>query len=194
MSEVLERETFETSRELEYFSEKELTAQIGYEPEYWPVAILRELVDNALDAAESVDVLPKIKITTDNDCISVSDNGPGIPSQTIERSLDYLVRVSNKAHYISPTRGVMGNALKVIWAAPFVATGGGSVEVVARGRRHRVEIALDRIAQRPEIKHTCEPAVVRNGTSVRISWSDSTHVYSESQSAVFTMRCPRRRS
>ena len=179
MSEVLEREIFETSRELEYFSEKELTAQIGYEPECWPVAILRELVDNALDAAESVGVLPKIKITTDNDCISVSDNGPGIPSRTIERSLDYLVRVSNKAHYISPTRGVMGNALKVIWTAPFVATGGGSVEVVAQGRRHRVEIALDRIAQRPEIKHTCEPAVVRNGTSVRISWSNSTRLLRE---------------
>ena len=88
MSAKLERATFETSRELEYFSEKELRAQIGHDPEFWPVAILRELIDNALDAAELAGVLPEIDITTADDCISVTDNGLGISASTIERSLD----------------------------------------------------------------------------------------------------------
>ena len=39
---------------------------------------------------------------------------------TLERSLDYLVRVSDKAHYVSPSRGQLGNALKCVWAAPYV--------------------------------------------------------------------------
>ena len=176
MSAVLQRSTFETSRILEYFTEKELQAQIGLDPEYWPAAILRELIDNALDACEGADVLPEITITTDGDSISVTDNGPGMPTETLTRSLDYLVRVSDKAHYVSPTRGAMGNALKVIWAAPFVATGGGHVEVIVRGERHRVQILLDRIAQKPVIDHTVGPAVVKSGTSVKIRWTDSTRL------------------
>src|SRR5690606_8006700 len=133
MTAVLQRETFETSRALEYFSEKELRAQIGFDVDYWPVAILRELIDNALDAAEAAGVPPEIGVSTADDTITVTDNGPGIPAETIARSLDYMVRVSNKAYYVSPTRGAMGNALKVIWAAPFVATGQGTVEIEAGG-------------------------------------------------------------
>lgn len=197
MSAVLTRETFETSRLLEYFTEKELRAQIGLDPEHWPLAILRELVDNALDAAEAAGVAPSIEICTDDDCIVVTDNGPGIPPETIERSLDYLVRVSNKAHYISPTRGAMGNALKTVWAAPFVATSSGEIEIESLGVRHRISVTLDRIAQRPDIRHKavridgpstgdsarCKDAEsvdsyraggsVRIGTSVRIAWADS---------------------
>ena len=174
MSAKLERATFETSRELEYFSEKELCAQIGHDTEFWPVAILRELIDNALDAAELAGVLPVIEITTTDDSITVADNGPGIPETTIKRSLDYMVRVSNKAYYVSPTRGQMGNALKVIYATPFVATGGGTVEISAHGTRHRIEVTLDRIAQRPRITHETESTDVKTGTVVKIAWSDLT--------------------
>ena len=71
----LDRETFEMGRELEYFSEKELRAQIGYTADFWPVAVLRELIDNALDAAEIAGVQPIVEITTLDDCITVSDNG-----------------------------------------------------------------------------------------------------------------------
>src|SRR5580704_17200455 len=68
---VLERSTFETSRALEYFTDKELQAQIGHGVEYWPVAILREFIDNALDACEADDVLPEIEISTSADCLVV---------------------------------------------------------------------------------------------------------------------------
>jgi len=36
---TLQRETFELSRALEFFSEKELTAQIGFSRPDWPVAL-----------------------------------------------------------------------------------------------------------------------------------------------------------
>ena len=40
------------------FSESELNMQIGRGREEWPIAILKELVDNALDASESAGVSP----------------------------------------------------------------------------------------------------------------------------------------
>jgi DNA topoisomerase VI subunit B len=136
MSAVLQRETFVTSRELEYFSTKELRAQIGYSRKHWPVAILRELIDNALDAIEVSGGLPEIDITIANDRITIENNGPGIPATTLAKSLDYLVRVSDKAYYTSSTRGQMGNALKTVWAAPFVATGRSVAEVHSHGQIH----------------------------------------------------------
>ena len=52
----LERTTFETNRELEFFSEKELSMQIGHGRDLWPVALTKELIDNALDACETAGI------------------------------------------------------------------------------------------------------------------------------------------
>ena len=142
---ILTREVFETSRELEYFSEKELRAQIGHDPSFWPIAILRELIDNSLDACEKTSISPTIEIDIKDDFITVSDNGTGIPIEIINKSLNYLSRVSDKAYYISPTRGQMGNALKVIYAAPFVTSGNGYVEIGSHGELHHISITVDRI-------------------------------------------------
>src|SRR6266540_1728307 len=169
---TLDRRTFEINRLLEFFSEKELQMQIGHEGPLWPIALVKELVDNALDACETAGIPPEIVVTVEPDAVSVQDNGPGLPTATLERSLDYLVRVSDKAFYVSPTRGQLGNALKCIWAAPFVADGEhGRVEVLTRGQRHTIDVSLDRIRQQPELRHTtkAEP-IVRNGTLVRMCW------------------------
>ena len=148
MPATLERITFETSRELEFFTEKELQMQIGHDRDYWPVAILRELIDNALDACEMTDVPPVIEVGIEQDAFTVQDNGPGLPAETLVGSLDYFKRVSDKAFYVSPTRGQMGNALKVIYAAPFVASDeSGRVEIWTGGEHHTIEISLDRLAQ-----------------------------------------------
>jgi len=170
----LERTTFEVSRELEFFSEKELQMQIGQSKQWWPVAILKELIDNALDACETANIAPEIEVTIDEDGFSVRDNGPGLPSETLARSLDYLKRVSDKTFYVSPTRGQLGNALKTVWAAPFVASGEhGLVEVCSQGLHHIVEVSIDRIAQRPVIEHSNEEnGVVKNGTLVYVHWKN----------------------
>jgi hypothetical protein len=52
-----------------------------------------------------------------------------------------------------------------------VAHGEGLIELIAAGLHHRVEVSLDRIAQKPRINHTTEPSSVKNGTSVKIHWS-----------------------
>jgi DNA topoisomerase VI subunit B len=95
---TLTRTTFETSRLLEFFSEKELQMQIGHHQRLWPLALVKELIDNSLDACESADIAPELTITVEPDSVSVEDNGPGLPASTIERSLDYLTRTSDKAY------------------------------------------------------------------------------------------------
>jgi DNA topoisomerase VI subunit B len=55
----LNRTHFEISRELEFFSKKELQMQIGHREELWLLALLKELIDNALDACETASVPPE---------------------------------------------------------------------------------------------------------------------------------------
>jgi Histidine kinase-, DNA gyrase B-, and HSP90-like ATPase len=117
MSGLLKRATFEIDPALEFFTVDELTMQLGHEQELWPLVLVKELVDNALDACEEAGVTPVIVVSIKKDSITVWDNGPGLPASTVERSLDYRIRVSNKTRYVSPTRGQLGNALKCVWAA-----------------------------------------------------------------------------
>lgn len=172
MTATLDRTTFQMSRLLEFFSEKELQMQIGFPMRAWPIALLKELIDNALDACETAGILPDIEVTLEPDTISVQDNGPGLPASTIERSLDYLVRVSDKAHYVSPSRGQLGNALKCVWAAPYVARGEqGSVEVITGGTQHHISVTLDRIEEQPTLHREKTPdPFVKRGPLVRIAW------------------------
>jgi DNA topoisomerase VI subunit B len=174
VSGTLQRTAFTTSRLLEFFTEKELAMQIGHPRHLWALALLKELNDNALDACESAGAPPVVRVTIEADALTVQDNGPGLPDEVLGRSLDYAVRVSDKAHYVSPTRGQLGNALKCVWAAPFVADGErGRVEVVTGGRRHVIDVGLDRLEQKPQLRHeVLRDGAVRTGTLVRLHWPE----------------------
>ncbi|HUT12080.1 MAG TPA: ATP-binding protein [Thermoguttaceae bacterium] len=171
----LNRTTFETSRLLEFCSEKELTAQIGHEKEEWPRVALKELLDNALDACEEAGVPPEITVTVDSHGIAVSDNGPGIPTDTVDGVLNFSVRASSREAYVAPDRGAQGNALKTLVAMPFVLDGNrGRVDVSANGERHEITFGVDPIREEPIIQRETHSAQnVRTGTLVRIWWPDS---------------------
>jgi DNA topoisomerase VI subunit B len=167
------RETFEISRALEFFTERELSMQIGVDRHWWLHAIAKELMDNGLDACEAAGVAPKIEVILAQNAITVQDNGPGIPPETLRRSLNYLTRTSDKLLYVSPTRGQLGNALKILWAIPYVISGSnnGLVEVGTRGRLYRVEVTLDTLRQEPRIALIdVGPFVVQTGTRITIHW------------------------
>ena len=171
---TLQRTVFKTSRETEFFTEKELQMQIGKGPRWWGIALVKELIDNALDACEVHDTPPRITVQVGEDYFSVEDNGPGIPESIVSESLDYLNRVSDKTYYVSPTRGQTGNALKTVWAAPYVRCGEtGKVEIWAQGKHHTVTVSLDRIAQRPAIEHEFEDTDRKTGTIVKVWWDNS---------------------
>ena len=177
MSAVAPRTTFSTSRLLEFCSRKELVAQTGHEPDDWPLVIIKELIDNGLDAAEEAGIAPVIHVTVARGKIRVRDNGPGIPPETVASILDFTTRTSSREAYVAPDRGRQGNALKTIIAMPFALSGEeGRVEIVARGIRHEITFRVDRIAQQPVIdhqQHQLDGASVRTGTSVTVHWPES---------------------
>jgi DNA topoisomerase VI subunit B len=171
---ALERTTFRTSRLLEFCSRKELVAQTGHEPEAWPLVALKELVDNALDACEEAGVAPEIVVQVEPRAITVADNGPGMPPETVTDILDFSSRVSSREAYVAPDRGAQGNALKTILAMPFVLDGEvGRVEICACGLRHQIEFRVDALRQAPVIRHRHEERDVRKGTSITVAWPDS---------------------
>jgi hypothetical protein len=177
------RTTFTVSRAAEFFSEKELQMQMGAGRNTWLPMLLKELVDNALDACEGAGIPPEVNITAAADSIAVADNGPGIPASTVAASLDYLSRTSSNNLYVSPTRGQLGNALKCLYAAGYVAHGQGLVEITAQGIRHRIAVGFDAIHQQPTLEHHQQPAGATTGTVVKAAWPGAA---GELDSEVFT--------
>lgn len=172
MAAVLDRQVFETSRTLEFFSRKELQMQIGHDLHVWPIALLKELIDNALDACERTDRPAEICVRYDDDSLIIEDNGPGIPPHVVERSLDYMTRTSDKNHYVAPTRGQLGNALKCIYAAPFVASNSvqSKIAIHAGDTLHTITVSVDPIRQAPIIEHDQIRTIVKTGTFIKLHW------------------------
>lgn len=171
----LDRTIFETSRLLEYFTEQELQFQTGAKPEHWPIVIVKELIDNALDACEDARVLPEVTVNVDGDddsgSITVSDNGPGLTTETIDRILNFWTRTSDKEAYVSPSRGAQGNALKTIMAIPYVGSTEspkrGKVTIISQGIDHRVTVETDALRQEPRINRESFK-VGSSGNAVRV--------------------------
>ena len=146
---TLQRETFFTSREMDFFCKKELTTQTGHDVSEWPLVIVKELIDNALDACEQTDVAPIIEVVADESGITVADNGPGLPEATLKAALDFTVRASNREAYIAPDRGTQGNALMTLLAMPKVVdSDGGRFVVEAHRKRHVITCGAGPISQK----------------------------------------------
>jgi DNA topoisomerase VI subunit B len=177
----IERVAFTTSRLAEYCSQKELVAQTGHESHAWPRVVMKELVDNAIDACEEAEIAPvvKVAITTGKrrkpTRIVVADNGPGIPSDTIAGIIDYNVRVSAREAYVSPTRGRQGNALKTILPMGYVLGGKttGETCIEARGLKHRILFTVNQIKLEPVVKNIRSRSRIRKGTRVTVFWPDT---------------------
>ena len=189
---TLERTMFETPRVLEFFDAGELVKQTSYQQPFWPLIVLKELVDNALDACESVNVSPDISVNIECQSgtarVTVTDNGPGITSETVARLLNFSTKLSDKSAYRSPTRGQQGNAWKTILAIPFVMSTtkpqAGKVTIESRGIRHIIETTVDLVEQKPAFTHDAEPVVKSSGCEVSV-WMDLTSGVADPEPADF---------
>jgi DNA topoisomerase VI subunit B len=172
---TLIRQTFKTSRLAEFCSQKELINQTGHEVADWPLVIIKELVDNALDGCEEAGIAPVIAVTINADGIMVTDNGRGIDAATVTDITDYTARVSSREAYVSPTRGAQGNALKTILAMPTAldSDSGCAVIIESRGFAHTVKFVIDRIRQEPRIELTQAESSQVIGTKIALAWPHS---------------------
>jgi hypothetical protein len=181
----LDRVTFKTSREMDFFSERELVTHTGHKRDEWPLVIIKELIDNALDACEDRNIAPALDVVVDAEGITISDNGPGLPEATLRAALNFTIRASNREAYVSPCRGAQGNALKTLVPMPrVIAPGRGKVIVTAHGKQHEITCGADPISQRAVVNDdVTELAKSKNshppdgdikqalsGTAVRVEW------------------------
>ena len=173
---LLQRVAFTTSRLAEFVGRKELVAQTGQPVSAWPLTVLKELVDNAIDACEEAGIPPAIGVAVSDSpvAITITDNGRGIPAETIKTVLDYTVRVSSRESYVSPCRGSQGNALKTIIAMGFALDGAcGTTIIESHGEAHVVTFELNAVRREPKITHEIHPSTVRIGTRITVLWPDS---------------------
>jgi len=171
----LQRVAFTTSRLAEFCGAKELTAQTGHEPGEWPLVLVKEVIDNALDACEEAEIAPEISIevSTGPGEIVISDNGPGLPVKTLGNVLDYTVRVSSREAYVSSSRGQQGNALKCIIAMPFALDGTrGDTVIESQGQAHRIVFEMDPVRREPKVMREIAPSNVQTGTRITMHWPE----------------------
>jgi hypothetical protein len=175
----LTRVAFRVSRLMEFCTKRELQNQTGHSVEDWPLVVLKELMDNSLDACEEAEIAPVISIAVKPGSIVIQDNGNGIKVDTVRSILDYTIRVSSREAYVSPTRGAQGNALKTILAMGYVldredagsdADAVGVTIIETRGVKHRIEFRVDHINNQPNITHTTTPSSINVGSKITIKW------------------------
>jgi len=158
MQRKLERTTFETSRAAEYFDARQLSTLTGVAQDEFASVVLKELIDNALDACEAHEVTPEVVVeiaaqqahytdgsTRDDGLlnIAITDNGTGIPPETVRKVLNFETRTSDKAAYRSPTRGAQGNALKTVIGIPYALGYESPIYITGQGVRHAIEPSVD---------------------------------------------------
>lgn len=143
---VVPRTVFATSRAAEFLDARSLQAQTGRPRDRFGDVVIKELVDNALDAAESAGVEPEITVRASVEenllRLRVTDNGAGIAASVVERILDFNVLVSDKAAYRSPSRGLQGNAWKTVLGIAQLDTD-EPVVIEAHGIRHQITVGID---------------------------------------------------
>lgn len=115
----INRVVCKTSRIVDYFTEDGLIKQIGLTKEYWNKVIVKEIIDNALDAIEPLNN-KEIHIVQSEFSLGIYDNGNGISSEIIKSIYDFKFYVSQNRVYVTASRGKQGNGLKTIISICFL--------------------------------------------------------------------------
>lgn len=168
---LIERTLFSTSRAAEFLEKRALQAQTGQPAGKFGDVVIKELLDNALDAAESAGRTPEIEaaVTTDGtiNLVTVTDNGTGMPPEAVERILDFNHTVSDKAAYRSPTRGLQGNAFKTVLGIPYALGVTDPLLIEACGVRHEIAVSIDP-GGNVVVRHDQAPSPRTTGTAVTV--------------------------
>jgi len=142
------------------FTKDGLVDLTGQSSRKWGRYVVKELVDNALEAAEQADHdEPAVSVSLDVEGrgehqyvrrVSVADNGPGFDRETLEQIADVTEFGGTKQHYALPTRGTQGNALMTVLGIQHFADG-GPLTITSRGRTYEFALDADTIDGVPNV-------------------------------------------
>lgn len=104
---------------VDYFTEDGLIKQIGLTKDYWNKVIMKEIIDNALDAIEPLSY-KQIKIEQNEKSLGIYDNGNGISCDTVKSIYNFSYYVSQNRYFVTASRGKQGNGLKTIISICFL--------------------------------------------------------------------------
>jgi hypothetical protein len=137
-----------------------LPQKAGCEPNQIGRAIVKELVDNALDTGAG-----EVTVTGDARHCTVADNGPGLSEQDMLRVFAVNRPLVSSKYVRLPTRGMLGNGLRVVMGA--VAAFNGTLTVTTRGTRY--ETATDSVTGSTQLVSS-RPARPAPGLAVALSF------------------------
>lgn len=119
MVDNINRVICKTPMTVDYFTEDGLIKQIGLTKEYWNKVIMKEIIDNALDAIEPLNC-KEVYIDQGVSSLGIYDNGNGIGCETVKSIFDFKFYVSQNRVYVTASRGKQGNGLKTIISICFL--------------------------------------------------------------------------
>ena len=156
-----ERKMLERTRELDYVSQRGLLTLTGCSVERLDLFIMKELIDNALDACGEDDKSDNsILVSFDTEKflkISVKDNGKGLNPEDIMKITDFNKLYSTKHHYKVPKRGSLGNAFKTLMGIPYalaqekgISYEKAPIKICSKKKEYNISLLID------ELKGTVE--------------------------------------
>jgi hypothetical protein len=154
-------------REFDYIEKDWLERLTTGSAHEWDIYIVKELVDNALDADEAQGLAPRVGVQMAYEAEGLEvrvSNLARFPTDYLERFFNLEEYVTIKDYFNAPTRGAQGNALKTILGIPYALRyfyfGNYDnlykpLAITTSGEEHIVRLLIDEHAQRikPEIEH-----------------------------------------
>lgn len=130
---------------------------LGYEnPTKALITIVKEFVDNALDATEEARFLPDIKVTVkevapDRFKVRIEDNGPGIIEEKLSLAFGKLL-YGSKFHRLRQSRGLQGLGASGSILYSQLTTGKPAKITSSTGKEiHEIELMIDVNKNEPKI-------------------------------------------
>jgi len=150
------------SRTSENFTPKGLKNLTGEPSSKWGRYVLKESLDNSLEAGENPAIVVEIDTVDGNwegsyvERLTVRDDGPGIPKEQIKKIFKDVDRFGgNKRHHQLPTRGNQGNALMTLLGIQNLC--GGPLVLETQGSTWRIDVDRDTYEDKPQVSIQSEP-------------------------------------
>ena len=148
---------------------------LGYEnPTKSLFTVVKELVDNALDAAIEAKILPEVKVVVkplanNRFKVKVEDNGPGLPPSKVPIAFGKFL-VGSKFYRLRQSIGTQGIGAKgAILYAQLTTGKPAKITTFYKGKAHEFELMIDVLKNEPHVlKHEVKETRKKHGLSVEL--------------------------